>query len=298
MVGERLRSDVIAGRHDAATERTSGAQTVDPCDGVAVAAVVRLQGGHQRVEVACPCRLDLEERGTRGDEVERDLGDQSGEPHPPHRGDEQWVIWGEPVDGRIGGHERQPGHVLPDAPIVMMVLPVDISGDRTAERHHASPRGDGDEPAEGNGPPKQRIDAHPGLGADHAVHHVEVDDPRHRGRLDDGSSGGLCSVPIGPAEPAETEGTAGRRSGHRPLCCFRVGRSEHGRCGRGGSTPSGEQRRAFSLRGARSPRPRHAMAPVLERSSRPHRAPSPSRPRSLRSTSSGASASARSTHHA
>ena len=146
-IGAQLRRQlvapgVIAARQDRTPERRAPSDAVDPRDRVAVVGVALEHARHHGVEVGAAHVGGAEQRRLHPEQPEDHLGDDAGEPHGAGGAPEQLRIGvgrdGHDALGRVQ-HERL--DVVGEAAVDVVVLPVDVGGERTA--HGDEPRARG-----------------------------------------------------------------------------------------------------------------------------------------------------------
>nr|WP_254126900.1 hypothetical protein [Aquihabitans sp. G128] len=122
-----------------------------------------------------------EEAGAHPRQADGGIEDDAGQAHPARRGPEEVGVAGRrdllPPAGRRDDGEGL-HRIAPGADLVV-VLAVDVGRDGPADGDLAGAGRDGHEPAQGDEPADERIDAGAGLGGDEARFQVEVVDPRH-----------------------------------------------------------------------------------------------------------------------
>ena len=139
---------VAPGEHRAA-EAAARRLAVDPGHRVPVAVVTVQHLVHDVVEVDGPLGVDQHVAGLHRDHLQGGVGHDPGEAHAAGRGPEE-------IGVRVGGDGVGPGRgdqghrhdVRAEAAVDVVVLAVDVGGDRPADRHQAGARGHGYEPAE------------------------------------------------------------------------------------------------------------------------------------------------------
>ena len=100
-------------------------------------------------------------------------------------------------------HERL--DVVGDAAVDVVVLPVDVGGERAADGDEPRARGDRHEEAERQHEPHEGVEADAGGDADGAARNVDVDHIGERQTVEHRAAGVLRGVAVAPAEPARDD---------------------------------------------------------------------------------------------
>lgn len=148
-----------------------------------------------------------------GDEVRRRSGrhldggphDDAGETVAPDGGPEQFgVLAGrsEMTDLAVGGQQVHAAHVVTEAASAVMVLAVDIAGDRPADGDLPGSRQHRDPQPERQGGFHQLVEVDPGVDVDQLGVGVNGVDSVQRRHVDHQPTAVLGVVPIGAAQPA------------------------------------------------------------------------------------------------
>ena len=219
---EVLELGVVAAGEHRPSEPAAGGLAVDPGHRVAVGPVAGLHLVHHVVEVGRPFGVDQHVAGLDGEHLEGGVGDHPGEPHAPGRGPEQVGI-GLRCDLHRAGRGDQ-GHledVGAEATVDVVVLPVDVGGDGTADGDQSGARADRHEPPEWDEAHHERLEAHPRTAhGDHAgleVHLVEARPTRWRRarcRRRSGRRRRSCARARGPRCPVRRSAASATGAGH------------------------------------------------------------------------------------
>ncbi len=142
---------VAAGEH-AATELASLGHQVDPGDAVAIVVVALAHCREQGIEIGKALSVHRHLAGLDRYQAECGFEDHAGEAHPANRRPEQFGIRFGPDDHlRPVGQEQGEGlDMVAEGTLDMVVLTVDIAGDRPTDGHEAGSGGDRNEPAPGD----------------------------------------------------------------------------------------------------------------------------------------------------
>ena len=158
------RAGVVGVGQHAPSEVAAGRKQVEPGHRVAEVGVVLRHARHDLVEVVDPPRVDRHQAGVDRDQPERRIEDHTGQPHPADGRPEQLrvAVRTDLDDGRVGQHQPQPGDLIAERPVEVVVLAVDVAGDRPTDRDEARARGDGHEPTARHDDVEQVVEADPG----------------------------------------------------------------------------------------------------------------------------------------
>ena len=88
-----------------------------------------------------------------------------------------------------------------DAAVDVVVLPVDVGGERAAHGDEPRARGHRHEEAERQHETHEGVEADPGGDADGAARDVDVDHIGERQAVEHRAAGVLCGIAVAPAEP-------------------------------------------------------------------------------------------------
>lgn len=221
-------------------------EQVHPAHRVPVGVVGALHQLQCGVEVAGAVRVHAHVRGLHGVHGQARGGDDAGEAHPPDRGPEQVgvAVVGADFEGfASGGEERQGTHVGADGGVDVVVLAVDVGGDRPAQGDVPGPGGDGKEVSSPQQVRHESAQAGAGRCGDLAAVGIEPGRPGEFGAVQDESAGGLGGVAVGTPQSAG-QGPAWSGLGQRLGGLFGGARAHHGGGGGGGAAPPGEEGRS------------------------------------------------------
>ena len=159
----------------------------------------------QLVEVAGAVGVDDEVRRLRAVQPDRRRDDHAGQPHAADGGPEQLglgAVRGQRADRAVGGDQVHRQHVVAEAAVAVVVLAVDVGGDRAADRHLPGARQHRHPPAERQRGPHERVQADAGV--DDRDARVGVDRGRagEPGHVEHDAAGVLRRVAVGAAEAA------------------------------------------------------------------------------------------------
>ena len=166
---------------------------------------------------------------------------KAGEAHPACGGPEQLRVGLRRDDAAaVGGGDQGDGldRVAP-RPRLVVVLAVDVRGDGAPDGDLTGAGGDGDEPAEGDEPAHQGIDAGAGLCGDDALLHVQAAQAGHPGGVHHQAAGVLRRVAVGAPEATGDDAALGCGLQHGGQLVL-VGRPDDLCCGGRGVGPARE----------------------------------------------------------
>ncbi len=231
---------VIAARQDRTPERRAPSDAVDPRDRIAVVGVALEHARHHGVEVGAALVGGAEQRRLHPEQPEDHLGDDAGEPHGAGGAPEELRV-GVGRDGHdsLGRVQHERLDVVGDAAFDVVVLPVDVGGERTAHGDEPRPGGDGDEEAEREDEAQERVEADAGGDAHGATGGVDVDHVGERPAVEHRAAGVLRRVAVAAAEPARDD-PALAGVGEQVVDARVAGDRDQVGGARSGAAPSGE----------------------------------------------------------
>ena len=206
LIGRRV---VAAGQHAPPETGTLGEQ-VHPCHRVPEVAVPVVHQRHEGVEVGRPRRVDRAAAGLDAQQSDRRLEDDAGQTHPAHGRPEQVRPYVRRELGcrPVGEQQRQPPHVVAERAVDVMVLAVDVAGDRPADGHVSGSGGNRHEVPTRHEDGEQVVEADPGGDRGRRDDVVDDDVLHPVGEADHHSAAVLRRVAVGPPE---TPGDAAAR---------------------------------------------------------------------------------------
>ena len=138
---ELVERRVVAAEQHRPAQGSAARHAVDPRARVAVVGVAGAHAVHDVVEVPCPLGVDPHEHRLDREEAHRHLGHDPGEAHPAGRRPEQLgVAVGADLLDALRRVQRRRLHVVGEAALDVVVLAVDVGGERSAHRHEARAR--------------------------------------------------------------------------------------------------------------------------------------------------------------
>ena len=172
----------------------------------------------KRVEVLQADRLRLERARRHGLQLEFDPGDDPGQPQAADRGGEELraLRWSDLEEGAVAPQQPERTDVTPEGAGPIVVLAVDIVGDRPAKGHELGPRRHGHEPAARHADFEQPPDRKPRLRPHDAGRPVGRDDAIEAAHPEQAAAIVEAHVAIGAAEATRQETT---RSGFGRMRC-------------------------------------------------------------------------------
>ena len=153
-----------------AAEAAAAREAVDPGDRIAVALVLLVHERHQLVEVGAALRVGPDAAGLDRQQLQGRLGDDAREAEAA-RGRPELVgsvvgCQAEVLAGR--GAQLHGQDVVAEAAVAVVVLAVDVAGDRSADGDVARAGRDRHEPSEGHDQSHQRVEVEAGVDGDGA----------------------------------------------------------------------------------------------------------------------------------
>ena len=186
-------------------------------------------------------RLDRHQAGLDRDQAERGVEDDPGQSHAADRRPEQLgiVVGPDLDDGRVGEHHPQSDDVVAERPVAMVVLAVDVAGDRPADRDEPRSGRDRHEPSPRHDDRQQVVDADAGRHGDRSRGVVDLDGIVRRAEGDHMATGVLGRIAVRTAEAAGDPAATWQVLDRRRQAVL-VDGDELERA-RGGTSPAGEQ---------------------------------------------------------
>ena len=287
---------ISPGEHGAPQPAAPG-EAVDPGHRVAVAVVALVHPREQVVEVAGALEVDQHLAAGDGQQPQRRVEHDAGQPHPAGGRLERVRLVRARDRQQLARRrqQREREHVGAEAAVAVVVLAVDVAGDRAPDRHVAGPRRDRGEEAERQRRLREPRDRQAGADPEDAARQVDVVDAAEAVRRQHVAAGVLCRVAVAATEPAGDR-SAGAGPPHQSAELRPLRGRVHGRPGGRGQPPAGQQpkvalpvplcRRDPRFRGRRHGR-RRAVARRLTRRRTQRRSPWRRGPRARRSTGAG-----------
>ena len=205
---------MLARGDDPAPGAVSGGESVDPRHAVTVPVLGLDECGDQLVEVGSAHGVDPHQRGGRPHQAQGCGEDDARQAHTAAGTPEELGV----VRGRDRGDrtvrqgQLEALHVLTERAVPVVVLPVDVSRDGTADGDHPGSRGDGYEPAARDHEAQQRIQADSGLHSDQSGFKVEAQDLIEAGEVENQPARVLSRVAVRPAKTPRHQASAARRT--------------------------------------------------------------------------------------